>query len=116
MSQVKKNRTAFFAYRKCNLCMAWEYYVIDYGITWDYTLCISTTKEGHDMNHKLLEDMNDKLLETIKTLKDIVNEKHKVIQDHEKRIFALEAKLQTYAKNVSNIDLEKMWNEVKEEA
>jgi hypothetical protein len=88
--------------------MAWEYYVIDYGITWDYTLCISTTKEGHDME--------DKLLEAIKTLKDIVTDQHKMIQMHEKRIYALEAKLQTYAKNVSNIDLEKMWNDVKEEA
>ena len=88
--------------------MAWEYYVIDYGITWDYTLCISTTKEGHDME--------DKLLEAIKTLKDIVTDQHRMIQMHEKRISALEAKLQTYAKNVSNIDLEKMWNEVKEEA
>ena len=108
MSQVKKNRTAFFAYRKCNLCMAWEYSILDYGITWDYTLCISTTKEGHDME--------DKLLEAIKTLKDIVTDQHRMIQMHEKRIYALEAKLQTYAKNVSNIDLEKMWNEVKEEA
>ena len=60
--------------------------------------------------------MEDKLLEAIKTLKDIVTDQHRMIQMHEKRIYALEAKLQTYAKNVSNIDLEKMWNEVKEEA
>ena len=46
-------------------------------------------------------DMNDKVLEVIKTLKDIVTDQHKEMIKMQKRIFILEAKLQVYAKNVS---------------
>tara|TARA_B100001093_G_scaffold278818_1_gene266490 strand:- start:144 stop:326 length:183 start_codon:yes stop_codon:yes gene_type:complete len=60
--------------------------------------------------------MSSELIKALTTLKEIVDDQHKIIVDHEKRIFALEAKLQTYAKNVSNIDLDGMWNKLKEEA
>ena len=55
-------------------------------------------------------DMNDKVLEVIKTLKNIVTDQHKEMVKMQKRIFILEAKLQVYAKNVSGIDLDEIYH------
>ena len=50
--------------------------------------------------------MTSQLIQALTTLKNIVDDQHKVILDHEKRIGLLEVKLQVYAKSVSNIDLD----------
>ena len=49
--------------------------------------------------------MDTKLLEVIQTLKNIVDDQHKTLLDHEKRIGMLEAKLQVFAKVSSGVDL-----------
>ena len=49
--------------------------------------------------------MNTKLLEVIQTLKNIVDDQHKTLLDHERRIGILETKLQVFAKVSSGVDL-----------
>lgn len=49
--------------------------------------------------------MNTKLLEIIQTLRNIVDDQHKTLLDHEKRIGMLETKLQVFAKVSSGVDL-----------
>ena len=55
--------------------------------------------------------MNTKLLEVIQTLKNIVDDQHKTLLDHERRIGMLETKLQVFAKVSSGVDL----NEIEKE-
>ena len=50
--------------------------------------------------------MTSQLIQALTTLKTIVDDQHKLMLDHEKRIGLLEIKLQVYAKSVSNIDLD----------
>lgn len=49
--------------------------------------------------------MDTKLLEVIQTLRNIVDDQHKTLLDHEKRIGMLETKLQVFAKVSSGVDL-----------
>ena len=55
--------------------------------------------------------MNTKLLEVIQTLKNIVDDQHKTLLDHERRIGMLETKLQVFAKVLSGVDLNKIEKE-----
>ena len=48
----------------------------------------------------------------ITSLRDIVDDQHKTMLDHEKRIGLLETKLQIYAKNASGVDLNEIAKEV----
>ena len=50
--------------------------------------------------------MSSEIIEALTTLKEIVDDQHKIIVNHEKRIGMLEVKLQVYAKSVSGIDLD----------
>ena len=49
--------------------------------------------------------MDSKLLEVIQTLEIIVDDQHKTLLDHERRIGMLETKLQVFAKVSSGVDL-----------
>jgi predicted nucleic acid-binding Zn-ribbon protein len=51
--------------------MAWKYYVLDYGITWDYNLYITTTKEDNMNVEEITLIMN-----TTKTLRDMCSSNH----------------------------------------
>jgi hypothetical protein len=55
--------------------------------------------------------MDTKLLEVIQTLKNIVDDQHKTLLDHERRIGMLETKLQVFAKVSSGVDLNKIEKE-----
>jgi|TARA_E500000318_G_C3367724_1_gene137246 hypothetical protein len=50
--------------------------------------------------------MSSELIQALVTIRKIVEDQHKTILDHEKRIGMLEVKLQVYAKSVSGIDLD----------
>ena len=54
--------------------------------------------------------MEAKIIEALATLRSIVEDQHKVVLEHEKRIGILETKLQVYAKSVSGIDLNEIAN------
>ena len=54
--------------------------------------------------------MESKIIEALATLRNIVDDQHKVILEHEKRVGILETKLQVYAKSVSGIDLNEIAN------
>ena len=54
--------------------------------------------------------MSSEIIKALTTLKEIVDDQHKIIVDHEKRIGMLEVKLQVYAKSVSGIDLNEIAN------
>ena len=55
--------------------------------------------------------MDTKLLEVIQTLKNIVDDQHTTLLDHERRIGMLETKLQVFAKVSSGVDLNKIEKE-----
>tara|TARA_R100001015_G_C4553883_1_gene115143 strand:- start:361 stop:552 length:192 start_codon:yes stop_codon:yes gene_type:complete len=55
--------------------------------------------------------MEAKVIEAIATLRNIVEDQHKVTLEHEKRIGILETKLQVYAKVMSGVDLNQLANE-----
>tara|TARA_R110002050_G_scaffold17704_1_gene52321 strand:- start:45 stop:236 length:192 start_codon:yes stop_codon:yes gene_type:complete len=54
--------------------------------------------------------MEAKIIEALASLRSIVEDQHKVILDHERRVGILETKLQVYAKSVSGIDLNEIAN------
>ena len=58
--------------------------------------------------------MDNTLLEVLQTLKNIVDDQHKTILDHEKRIGSLETKLQVFAKVSTGVDLNKIEKEARQ--
>tara|TARA_R100000406_G_scaffold20419_1_gene12541 strand:+ start:26 stop:220 length:195 start_codon:yes stop_codon:yes gene_type:complete len=55
--------------------------------------------------------MNKALIDALNSLKNIVDDQHKLLIDHERRIGMLETKLQVFAKVSSGVDLNKIEKE-----